>query len=1615
MFLVVLSVHADVELTQDENGNYLIGTPEELMAFSNLVNTGERGAKALLTQDIDMTGVEDFEPIGTYINNSDLAAIGIDYPEITNFSYQGTFDGQGYVIKNLNIKMESYAEAGLFSRIWSGTVKNLGIENICVQEPWQIRTGALAGFIYKSTIENCWVCGNISYETGYATPNGFSTSANGSKVINCWSTFEGPFTPENKGTQTNVHCYEKNPNIAADAPTGALCYALNEGAGEIVFYQTLGEDSYPTTNSTHKIVYIYGTRNCDGTSAEGSGYSNKDLGFVQIPHQIDEDGFCSVCGAFPQDEDGWYNICSPKGLVKFSELVNAGDAIIKGRLTKDIDMSGVENFTPIGLYRDAAGGFQGVNNNFRGEFDGGKHVISNLTVSTEEYYEAGLFSRIYSGKVWNLGIENVTITSNNDSGRLGGIAGFNREGTFTNCWTAGTITLNSPNETPGTRQIGGIAGNTNNSKGRFENCWSTYEGPLSNGSGSKSNCHSYETNPNIQEDARSGALCYLLNAESYVNPEWRQDLGSDNHPTWDNAKGIVYRYNEQYVSFNPEDQKSFNAFLSAIVDMEKDIVPEGSIATQSLLDEYANKLNSLKDIETYEAFCTEYLELLELKKMIFASIEAYDTYIAACEYALNYLNENESTSEERALLMKYLTENEGPSDEFGNGTYNYIIENHELTAQEINEETAYVNIMLQKAISGGLVPGTEITVTLSNNNFKDGLKNWMVETTNEGVTTGGETSVMTVASGLNTTFSISQTMTKVPNGIYAFSVNGFMRAGENISSTLYTSQLFLNGNMNYIMALCEDVIPENEAIDGVNCHLTGEGPDIEYYVENLGYIPNSLVGSSYAFNGGRYLNYTAVEVTDATLQLGVRNPGSGLAKDWTSFGNVRIFYLGNAEEAGEELGKVLKSYVARGKTISEFPWSDGEDYILYPNMSENLKSQLEALLGEAETATTGEQKMSLINRFSELFNEIYECRMAYVAMGSAAEALMDKATKFMDVISEEEYNAMWDVVANAWELYNKGELSTEEALAMVETLKEYTLNLGLKQDEDGVYQLEKANDLVIFSKMVNGGDNKANAVLTQDIDMTGVYNFEPIGTYINNSDLEKIGISYPEITNFSYQGTFDGQGFVIKNLSIEMETYAEAGLFSRIWSGTVKNLGIENISVQEPWQIRTGALAGFIYKSTIENCWVCGNISYETDYATPNGFAPSANGSQVINCWSTFEGPFTPENNGTQTNVHCYEKNPNIAADASTGALCYALNTGAGKTIYYQTLGEDVHPVFDATHGEVFLATDQNCDGSLKGEPAYSNTKAGTRDDHVIVNGICSVCGRLPQAEDNFFEISTPAALEWFSDWVNTSDIYAKGRLTQDIDMSGVENFTPIGLYRDATGGFQSVNNNFRGEFDGARHVISNLTVSTEEYYEAGLFSRIFGGTVKDLGIENVSVSSNNTSGRIGGIAGFNREGTFTNCWTAGTITLTCTAENPGTQIGGIAGNTNNNKGRFVNCWSTYEGQLAPGNGTKTNSYEATAEDAASGALCYALNEGAGETIYYQTLGIDAHPVFDASHEEVIKNEDGTFDNPTGIEEILEPQTSRVQDAIFDLQGRKLNTLPQRGIYIRNGKKYFVK
>ena len=90
-------------------------------------------------------------------------------------------------------------------------------------------------------------------------------------------------------------------------------------------------------------------------------------------------------------------------------------------LTADLDLSGYENWSPIGDGNDP----------FTGIFDGQGHVISGLTYVGEDTY-VGLFGRINErGQVKNLGLTDVsiTVTGGYDDYYVGGIVG-----RFENCY-----------------------------------------------------------------------------------------------------------------------------------------------------------------------------------------------------------------------------------------------------------------------------------------------------------------------------------------------------------------------------------------------------------------------------------------------------------------------------------------------------------------------------------------------------------------------------------------------------------------------------------------------------------------------------------------------------------------------------------------------------------------------------------------------------------------------------------------------------------------------------------------------------------------------------------------------------------------------------------------------------------------------------------------------------------------------------------------------------------------------------------------------------------------------------------------------------------------------------
>ena len=108
--------------------------------------------------------------------------------------------------------------------------------------------------------------------------------------------------------------------------------------------------------------------------------------------------------------------------------------------------------------------------------------------------------------------------------------------------------------------------------------------------------------------------------------------------------------------------------------------------------------------------------------------------------------------------------------------------------------------------------------------------------------------------------------------------------------------------------------------------------------------------------------------------------------------------------------------------------------------------------------------------------------------------------------------------------------------------------------------------------------------------------------------------------------------------------------------------------------------------------------------------------------------------------------------------------------------------------------------------------------------------------------------------------------LTADIDLTG-KNWTPIGT---------SFSNKYTGTFDGGGHTIKGLTVTTNDQF-VGLFGSIgYAGTVKNVTMEDVQITSNRSSGFAGGVAGYS-DGTIENCSVSGSVSGTV-------YVGGVVG-----------------------------------------------------------------------------------------------------------------------------------
>ena len=178
------------------------------------------------------------------------------------------------------------------------------------------------------------------------------------------------------------------------------------------------------------------------------------------------------------------------------------------------------------------------------------------------------------------------------------------------------------------------------------------------------------------------------------------------------------------------------------------------------------------------------------------------------------------------------------------------------------------------------------------------------------------------------------------------------------------------------------------------------------------------------------------------------------------------------------------------------------------------------------------------------------------------------------------------------------------------------------------------------------------------------------------------------------------------------------------------------------------------------------------------------------------------------------------------------------------------------TNGKTFVYKMKNAaDWQAGGEYTYTVSLAAAKDLGYTIES------------NGSYTVTSADGLMNIAELVNGGKTDINITLDTDIDLTG-KDWTPIGTDYD---------NSYKGTFDGGGHTITGLTFTTNDKY-AGLFGYLNrAGTVKNVVMEGVQITSNQIyGGSIGGVAGYSW-GTIENCSVSGSVSGTV-------YVGGVVG-----------------------------------------------------------------------------------------------------------------------------------
>ena len=190
------------------------------------------------------------------------------------------------------------------------------------------------------------------------------------------------------------------------------------------------------------------------------------------------------------------------------------------------------------------------------------------------------------------------------------------------------------------------------------------------------------------------------------------------------------------------------------------------------------------------------------------------------------------------------------------------------------------------------------------------------------------------------------------------------------------------------------------------------------------------------------------------------------------------------------------------------------------------------------------------------------------------------------------------------------------------------------------------------------------------------------------------------------------------------------------------------------------------------------------------------------------------------------------------------------------------------TNGKTFVYKMKNAtDWQAGGEYTYTVSLAAAKDLGYTIES------------NGSYTVYNADGLMNIAELVNGGKTDINITLDKNIDLTG-KAWTPIGTDYD---------NSYKGTFDGGGHTITGLTFTTNDEF-AGLFGWLNrAGTVKNVVMEGIQITSNHMFGCTGGVVGYSW-GTIENCSVSGSVSGTdC--------VGGVVGSQK--AGSIIGCSSS--------------------------------------------------------------------------------------------------------------------